>query len=413
MAITKIISKPAKNHGGLRNNIEYVLKDQKVRDGFVYMTGPSPDTLTWDSVYRSMINEKKLWHKDYGRMCSHTVISFHKDENITYEQALEFGKEFAEKWFSGFQTIIAVHEDRDHVHIHFVTNSVSYEDGRKYHTSKRDLEKMKEITNEMCRERGLTVAEKGKHFDGTSFSLGEITAWTKNKFKLFQDDKKKSYVMECAQAVLEAKDASHSKDEFIHEMGERGWTVHWSDKRKHITFEDKDGKKVRDSNLQKTFNIDISKEVLLNEFARQDAERRDRREKEERLAAEERDLERYYAEIESAVDGSHTETVSGPEESNSGEGFSSEERKTGRSGADTETLIREAESGIDHAEADIDDSRSADRNIRYHENKSVSYEKQSVSREAERRAEEQQRAEAEERAAEARRRHRGRSGFEH
>ncbi len=44
-------------------------------------------------------------------MYAHNIISWHKDEQITPEQAFEFGKEFAEKWFSGFQTLVAVHKD--------------------------------------------------------------------------------------------------------------------------------------------------------------------------------------------------------------------------------------------------------------------------------------------------------------
>ena len=85
------------------------------------------------------LQEKRIWHKDKGRMCSHSIISWHKDEKITQEEAFAFGQEFAEKWFARFQTVIAVHQDRDHIHCHLVANSVSYEEGRKYHTSKKDL----------------------------------------------------------------------------------------------------------------------------------------------------------------------------------------------------------------------------------------------------------------------------------
>lgn len=53
--------------------------------------------------------------------------------------------------------------------------------------------------------------------------------------------------------MLDARDASENREEFIREMGERGWTVSWEEKRKHITFEDREGHKVRDSNLSKTF----------------------------------------------------------------------------------------------------------------------------------------------------------------
>ena len=55
-------------------------------------------------------------------MYSHNVISWHKDEKITPEQVLEFGIEFAEKWFAGFQTVVSVHKDKDHIHCHIVTN---------------------------------------------------------------------------------------------------------------------------------------------------------------------------------------------------------------------------------------------------------------------------------------------------
>ncbi len=78
-----------------------------------------------------------MWDKDSGRMYAHNIISWHKDEQITPEQAFEFGKQFAETWFSGFQTLVAVHKDKDHIHCHLVTNSVSYEDGRKLHNTRK------------------------------------------------------------------------------------------------------------------------------------------------------------------------------------------------------------------------------------------------------------------------------------
>ena len=78
---------------------------------------------------------------------------------------------------------MAVHKDKDHIHCHLVTNSVSYEDGRKLHNTKKDLECMKQLTNQMCREHGLTVAEKGKHFDGSQIEKGEVIAWSKDKYK--------------------------------------------------------------------------------------------------------------------------------------------------------------------------------------------------------------------------------------
>ena len=229
-----------------------------------------------------------------------TIISWHKDEQITPDQALEFGKQFAETWFSGFQTLVAVHKDKDHIHCHLVTNSVSYEDGRKLHNTKKDLERMKQFTNQMCRERGLTVAEKGKHFDGSQIEKGEVIAWSKDKYNLFRQQVKDSFVADCAMAVLKALENCISKEKFIEKMKQFGWKVNWTEKRKHITFQNQVGKKIRDSNLSKTFHLDISKEDLENEFDRN--YERVRAEAERTNGADE-ELAGYYRQVEAACEG--------------------------------------------------------------------------------------------------------------
>ena len=267
MAVNKTINKRTNSHGAMRNCIEYVLRQDKTSERLTYVTGPyCHDEINYDLVYRIFLEEKKMWNKDSGRMYAHNIISWHKDEQITPEQAFEFGKEFAEKWFSGFQTLVAVHKDKEHIHCHLVTNSVSYEDGRKLHNTRKDLERMKQLTNQMCRERGLTVAEKGKHFDGSQIEKGEVIAWSKDKYNLFRQQVKDSFVADCAMAVLKALENCISKEKFIEKMKQFGWNVNWTEKRKHITFQNQDGKKVRDSNLSKTFHLDISKEGLENEF---------------------------------------------------------------------------------------------------------------------------------------------------
>ena len=278
MAINKTINKRTNSHGAMRNCIEYVLRQDKTSELLTYVTGPyCHDEINYDLVYRTFLEEKKMWDKDSGRMYAHNIISWHKDEQITPEQALEFGKEFAENWFSGFQTLVAVHKDKDHIHCHLVTNSVSYEDGRKLHNTRKDLERMKQLTNQMCRECGLTVAEKGKHFDGSQIEKGEVIAWSKDKYNLFRQQIKESFVADCAMAVLKALENCISKEKFIEKMKQFGWSVNWTEKRKHITFQNQDGKKVRDSNLSKTFHLDISKEGLEKKQLEEERERLQKR----------------------------------------------------------------------------------------------------------------------------------------
>ena len=412
MAVNKTINKRTNTHGAMRNCIEYVLRQDKTSELLTYITGPyCHNEINYDLVYRTFLEEKKLWDKDTGRMYAHNIISWHKDEQITPEQAFEFGKEFAEKWFSGFQTLVAVHKDKDHIHCHLVTNSVSYEDGRKLHNTRKDLERMKQLTNQMCRERGLTVAEKGKHFDGSQIEKGEVIAWSKDKYNLFRQQVKDSFVADCAMAVLKALENCISKEKFIEKMKQFGWNVNWTEKRKHITFQNQEGKKVRDSNLFKTFHLDISKEGLENEF---NGNRKKARDSANRDSRSDEELAGYYRQVEAACEGAGgvTGASDGRERRVTGEKSEDERVYPEISGKDTQ-----AENG--KTEAILRESRNARRNSEIKrrnssfDNRTVrNAEAESIASEEQRRFEEQKRLEEQERARAARRRNKRRSGPE-
>ena len=405
MAINKTINKRTNTHGAMRNCIEYVLRQDKTSELLTYVTGPyCHDEINYDLVYRTFLEEKKMWDKDTGRMYAHNIISWHKDEQITPEQAFEFGKQFAETWFSGFQTLVAVHKDKDHIHCHLVTNSVSYEDGRKLHNTKKDLERMKQFTNQMCRERGLTVAEKGKHFDGSQIEKGEVIAWSKDKYNLFRQQVKDSFVADCAMAVLKALENCISKEKFIEKMKQFGWNVNWTEKRKHITFQNQDGKKVRDSNLSKTFHLDISKEDLENEFDRN--YERVRVEAERTNGADE-ELAGYYRQVEAACEGAGgvTGASDGRERRVTGEKSEDERVYPEISGKNTQ-----AENG--KTEAILRESRNARRNSSFDNRTVRKAEAESIASAEQRRFEEQKRLDEQERARAARRRNKRRSGPE-
>ena len=412
MAINKTINKRTNTHGAMRNCIEYVLRQDKTSELLTYVTGPyCHNEINYDLVYRTFLEEKKMWNKDTGRMYAHNIISWHKDEQITPEQAFEFGKEFAENWFSGFQTLVAVHKDKDHVHCHLVTNSVSYEDGRKLHNTRKDLERMKQLTNQMCRERGLTVAEKGKHFDGSQIEKGEVIAWSKDKYNLFRQQVKDSFVAGCAMAVLKALENCISKEKFIEKMKQFGWNVNWTEKRKHITFQNQEGKKVRDSNLFKTFHLDISKEGLENEF---NGNRKKARDSANRDSRSDEELAGYYRQVEAACEGAGgvTGASDGRERRVTGEKSEDERVYPEISGKDTqaengktEFILRESRNARRNSEIKRRNSSFDNRTVRNAEAESIASEEQ-------RRFEEQKRLEEQERARAARRRNKRRSGPE-
>ena len=412
MAVNKTINKRTNTHGAMRNCIEYVLRQDKTSELITYVTGPyCHNEINYDLVYRTFLEEKKMWNKDTGRMYAHNIISWHKDEQITPEQAFEFGKEFAENWFSGFQTLVAVHKDKDHIHCHLVTNSVSYEDGRKLHNTRKDLERMKQLTNQMCRERGLTVAEKGKHFDGSQIEKGEVIAWSKDKYNLFRQQVKDSFVADCAMAVLKALENCISKEKFIEKMKQFGWNVNWTEKRKHITFQNQEGKKVRDSNLFKTFHLDISKEGLENEF---NGNRKKARDSANRDSRSDEELAGYYRQVEAACEGAGgvTGASDGRERRVTGEKSEDERVYPEISGKDTqaengktEAILRESRNARRNSEIKRRNSSFDNRTVRKAEAESIASAEQ-------RRFEEQNRLDEQERAREARRRNKRRSGPE-
>ena len=318
MAINKVVNNGGCSHGAMRNAMEYVLRDNSLEEEYIEITGPyNGETINYDEVYQTWLAEKRMWDKDSGRMYAHNIIRFHKDEQITPEQVLEISRQFVDRFFPDHQSLIAVHQDKEHLHCHILTNSVSYVDGHKLHQTKHDLQLQKDFTNELCRDQGLSVTEKGHHFDGSLIEQGEITAWSKDKYNLLINNTKDSFVADCALAIMSVMSGGCcSRDDFISEMAQQGWEVQWMDNRKHIVFENENGDKVRDSRIENTFaGLEVNKEALNHEFERQNQLRLEqlaaeqqleeaRRLEEEREYAE---YEQYIAEIEAAVAGHNNE----------------------------------------------------------------------------------------------------------
>lgn len=97
MGIVKIVNCRPKSLNGLMRSIRYVLRNDNEKLLSV-ITGPyNYDKISSNKVFRTFWDEKKIWGKTEGRQCTHSIISWHKDEIITVPEALRFGREFAEK----------------------------------------------------------------------------------------------------------------------------------------------------------------------------------------------------------------------------------------------------------------------------------------------------------------------------
>ncbi len=106
------------------------------------------------------MNTKRLWNKTGGRVCYHGYQSFRAEE-VTAETAHAIGVKLAEElWGERFEVLVATHCNTGHYHNHFVINSVSFDDGKKFYNRREDYQAMRDASDRLCREYGLSVIER-------------------------------------------------------------------------------------------------------------------------------------------------------------------------------------------------------------------------------------------------------------
>ncbi len=157
MAVTKIW----KVKDRLDITIEYAVNGEKTEEK-LYVSGINcmPDT-----SYQEMINIKKQFFKTDGIQCFHSVQSFVKGE-ITPEQAHEIGIKLAEElWGDKFQVVVTTHLNTNNLHNHFVLNSVSFLDGKRFCNTKKDYAIMRKASDRLCEEYGLNVLSQEEKYN--------------------------------------------------------------------------------------------------------------------------------------------------------------------------------------------------------------------------------------------------------
>ncbi|MEE1059614.1 MAG: relaxase/mobilization nuclease domain-containing protein [Treponema sp.] len=282
MAILKAINVKVGRNASLKGIINYVLQPKKTEEQLT--TGFCCDVSKALEYFKET---KENFGKTKGRQYYHFVQSFPPNENITAHEAHEAAIKFAEKCkkFFGFEMIIVTHKDRDHLHTHFVMNSVSFVDGHKFHITRKELAAMKELQNQICIELGYSEAPK-KGFDMFGKKRTNVTANNAKTFRLLKKaevKEKNSYLQNCKEAFLKSLKMAKTKDQFIQLMHAQGFATEWKDNKKHITFTDVKRKeagerkcKVRISKLAQYFpelKDFKTKEDLLNGIQRNNTNR--------------------------------------------------------------------------------------------------------------------------------------------
>ena len=195
---------------------------------------------------------KQLWGKDQEgkRMCMHYIQSF-KPGEVTPELAKELADEFVkQKIFKGFQISYAVHTDKDHIHTHFILNTVNIEDGHKWQLA--DLKILRRESDRLCKKHGLSVVPER-----------EVK---KSKSSAQKDAEKKgtSWKKETQMAVDKALEIAENPTEFFSIMKKQGYQVRWKNEYKYVLFINSDGKKMRNKIFEHPENY--TKEEMLKRF---------------------------------------------------------------------------------------------------------------------------------------------------
>lgn len=148
----------------LHNVMDYASDDYKTEERiYVSAVNATPET-----ARRKMQQTKMQFRKTDGIVAFHAIQSF-KPGEVTPKLAHEIGKRLAEEmWGDRFEVVIATHLNKEHLHNHFVINSVSFVDGKKYYDNTANYNRLKRLSDSLCEEYNLSVIRnpksKGKHY---------------------------------------------------------------------------------------------------------------------------------------------------------------------------------------------------------------------------------------------------------
>lgn len=113
-------------------------------------------------AYERMTETKRRYGKLGGIVAYHGYMSF-KPGEVTLDQCHALGVELAKRlWGERFEVLVATHKDHEHMHNHFVVNSVSFKDGAKFRCNKAYHRVLAEASDKLCIEHGLSVIDTSR-----------------------------------------------------------------------------------------------------------------------------------------------------------------------------------------------------------------------------------------------------------
>ena len=182
MAVTKI--KPIKST--LKKALDYIQNPDKT-DGKMLVSsfGCSPETadIEFEFTIAQALNR--------GNNLAHHLIQSFEPGEVDYQKAHEIGKQLADAVTKGkYEYVLTTHIDKGHVHNHIIFCAVNFVDYHKYNSNKRSYYGIRNMSDRLCRENGLSVVAPQKGGKGKSYAeyIAEKTgtSW-KGKLKIAVD----------------------------------------------------------------------------------------------------------------------------------------------------------------------------------------------------------------------------------
>ena len=265
----KVNYNPCKSKVAVERTAHYILGKlpQQIKDG-VIKTAPN---LYWgincgrDNFPRDVMMTRKLFGKrnsGNANLSYQISISFSPDDRdkLTNEEIFRIAKDFAEKFFQGYEVLFAVHIDKPHPHAHFLIGNCHTVTGRAFRRNEKDLYNMCEYLGEQCQKRGLVHSMREEYYnhdlddspDKETFAEKQMKAKGKETFK---DELREVIRIECADPNNRTlEDVVNALMKHYHvECRVKGNTISY----RHPNFTDKTGKlvSVRGSKLGDKYTV--------------------------------------------------------------------------------------------------------------------------------------------------------------
>ena len=251
MATVTFIKYAKQSAGALGGVAAYVAQTNKTmqENGRQLVSGQN---CTPPLAVREFLTTRAMHRKESPVWFYHYVQSFAPSERVTGELAHEIAKLFAARAWPESEVLIATHIDREHIHSHFIVNSVCYGSGKMLRQGPGTLARLRPISDELCAAHGLSVLPR-QETKTQGLGAREYRSATKGeswKFRLMNT------IDECMKYAAD-------KDAFVFLMASEGYAVRWESGRKYITYTTPDGLKCRNNKLHEE---KYCKEAMEHEF---------------------------------------------------------------------------------------------------------------------------------------------------